>query len=66
MQWSVLQLLAGGSPEAAARLAEAAPRIVGTAIAVGACIGWLVPTMHRSRNRVRPEPTPQPALAIPG
>jgi hypothetical protein len=66
VQWSVLQLLAGGSPESAARLAEAAPRIVGTAIAVGACIGWLVPTMHRSRNRTRPEPVPSPALAVPG
>ena len=65
-QWSVLQLLAGASPEAAARLAEAAPRIVGTAIAVGACIGWLVPTMHRTRNRARPEPAPVPALAMPG
>ena len=47
-------------------MSEAAPRIVGTAVAVGACIGWLVPTMHRSRNRVRPEPAPMPALAVPG
>ena len=55
------RLAGGGSPDA-----EAAPRIVGTAIAVGACIGWLVPTMHRTRNRVRPEPAPMPALAVPG
>lgn len=65
-QWGVLQLLAGASPEMAARLADAAPRIVGTAVAVGACIGWLVPTMHRTRNRSRPDPVPVPVLAMPG
>jgi hypothetical protein len=67
VQWSVLQLLAGASPEMAERLSEAAPRMVGTAMAVGACIGWLVPTMHRSRNRARPEPAAtSPALVMPG
>jgi hypothetical protein len=66
VQWSVLQLLSGISPEMAARLGDAAPRMVGTAAAVGACIGWLVPTMHRSRNRTRPEPVAAPALAMPG
>jgi hypothetical protein len=66
LQWSVLQLLAGVSPEMAARLSDAAPRMVGTAVAVGACIGWLVPTMHRSRNRARPEPVATPALVMPG
>jgi len=65
-QWCVLQLLLGSSPEMAARLGDAAPRMVATAVAVGACIGWLVPTMHRSRSRVRPEPAPVPALAVPG
>jgi hypothetical protein len=66
VQWCVLQLLAGTSPDLAARLADAAPRMVVTAVAVGACIGWLVPTMHRSRNRARPEPVAVPALAMPG
>jgi len=50
VQWSVLQLLFGVSPEMAARTSEAAPRLVGTAVAVGALIGWLVPTMHRTRK----------------
>jgi len=66
VQWTVLQILAGASPEAAARYMEAMPRMVATAVAVGACIGWLVPTMHRSRNRSRSEPAPMPALAMPG
>ncbi|MCE9659424.1 MAG: hypothetical protein K8R60_12755 [Burkholderiales bacterium] len=66
IQWTVLQILIGASPEAAARFGDAVPRMMVTAVAVGACIGWLVPAMHRARNRGRIETAPMPALAMPG
>jgi hypothetical protein len=65
IQWTMLEILTGPSSDASARLIAAAPGIVGTAAAVGAFIGWLVPNMHRSRNRTRSEAAVVPALAMP-
>ena len=50
--WTVIQLLAMGMPpEGAARFLGATPRMMTTAVIIGACIGWFVPYLYRSRSR---------------
>jgi hypothetical protein len=50
--WTVIQLLAMGMPpEGAARFLGATPRMLTTAVIIGACIGWFVPHLYRSRSR---------------
>jgi hypothetical protein len=66
LQWTVAQLLIGIVPDAAAAKFKAkTPQMVITASVIGACIGFLVPSLYRSKSQGRlPQadlPAPLPA-----
>jgi hypothetical protein len=65
VQWLVLELLvAAAPPERAQQLIDAQPRMLITACVVGACLGFLVPSLYRAKTPRRhtkhaaPQPLP--------
>jgi hypothetical protein len=66
VQWLVLELLvAAAPPERAQQLIDSQPRMLITACVVGACLGFLVPSLYRAKSPRRhmkhTAPLPLPA-----